>query len=179
MLTFTELRRLHDNSSVACSIIRVLATADISSSSCSTVCLCLFFVFKRCFGLIDILIFTQNFWFAGFYVTLVVNRWWNQFVNLPWPDRLMFIISRSVQQLTPTTFDLWVEGQVDWTWALTRGIFLPTQLRSGERRIWPPAATDHGSLREPDVAADLPLRQHGRLQKVPDHGARGGGRWGG
>uniref|UniRef100_A0A3B4AT15 Bestrophin homolog n=1 Tax=Periophthalmus magnuspinnatus TaxID=409849 RepID=A0A3B4AT15_9GOBI len=23
----------------------------------------------------------------GFYVTLVVNRWWNQFVNLPWPDR--------------------------------------------------------------------------------------------
>ncbi|XP_054862781.1 bestrophin-3 isoform X3 [Amphiprion ocellaris] len=32
----------------------------------------------------------------GFYVTLVVNRWWNQFVNLPWPDRLMFHISRSV-----------------------------------------------------------------------------------
>lgn len=33
---------------------------------------------------------------AGFYVTLVVNRWWNQFVNLPWPDRLMFLISSSV-----------------------------------------------------------------------------------
>ncbi|XP_053442040.1 bestrophin-3 isoform X3 [Nycticebus coucang] len=33
----------------------------------------------------------------GFYVTLVVNRWWNQFVNLPWPDRLMFLISSSVQ----------------------------------------------------------------------------------
>uniref|UniRef100_A0A8C0R2E3 Bestrophin n=1 Tax=Canis lupus dingo TaxID=286419 RepID=A0A8C0R2E3_CANLU len=32
----------------------------------------------------------------GFYVTLVVNRWWNQFVNLPWPDRLMFLISSSV-----------------------------------------------------------------------------------
>lgn len=31
---------------------------------------------------------------SGFYVTLVVNRWWNQFVNLPWPDRLMFHISR-------------------------------------------------------------------------------------
>ncbi|XP_044928827.1 bestrophin-3 [Mustela putorius furo] len=34
--------------------------------------------------------------FTGFYVTLVVNRWWNQFVNLPWPDRLMFLISSSV-----------------------------------------------------------------------------------
>ncbi|XP_006006629.1 bestrophin-3 isoform X1 [Latimeria chalumnae] len=33
----------------------------------------------------------------GFYVTLVVNRWWNQFVNLPWPDRLMFLISSIVQ----------------------------------------------------------------------------------
>ncbi|KAF6738437.1 Bestrophin-3 [Oryzias melastigma] len=32
----------------------------------------------------------------GFYVTLVVNRWWNQFVNLPWPDRLMFHISSCV-----------------------------------------------------------------------------------
>ncbi|XP_020514874.1 bestrophin-3 [Labrus bergylta] len=32
----------------------------------------------------------------GFYVTLVVNRWWNQFVNLPWPDRLMFLISSCV-----------------------------------------------------------------------------------
>lgn len=34
---------------------------------------------------------------TGFYVTLVVNRWWNQFVNLPWPDRLMFLISSCVQ----------------------------------------------------------------------------------
>ncbi|KAM6895708.1 LOW QUALITY PROTEIN: bestrophin-3-like [Xenentodon cancila] len=33
----------------------------------------------------------------GFYVTLVVNRWWNQFVNLPWTDRLMFHISSCVQ----------------------------------------------------------------------------------
>ncbi|XP_062238838.1 bestrophin-3-like [Platichthys flesus] len=33
----------------------------------------------------------------GFYVTLVVNRWWHQFVNLPWPDRLMFHISSCVQ----------------------------------------------------------------------------------
>ncbi|XP_077194930.1 bestrophin-3 isoform X1 [Paroedura picta] len=33
----------------------------------------------------------------GFYVTLVVNRWWNQFVNLPWPDRIMFLISSTVE----------------------------------------------------------------------------------
>lgn len=40
--------------------------------------------------------FTVSCYSAGFYVTLVVNRWWNQFVNLPWPDRLMFLISSSV-----------------------------------------------------------------------------------
>ncbi|KAH0616675.1 hypothetical protein JD844_027972 [Phrynosoma platyrhinos] len=34
---------------------------------------------------------------AGFYVTLVVNRWWNQFVNLPWPDRIMLLISSTIQ----------------------------------------------------------------------------------
>ncbi|XP_037317382.2 bestrophin-3-like [Pungitius pungitius] len=33
----------------------------------------------------------------GFYVTLVVNRWWHQFVNLPWPDRLMVLISSCVR----------------------------------------------------------------------------------
>ncbi|XP_070350264.1 bestrophin-3 isoform X2 [Equus asinus] len=27
---------------------------------------------------------------------VLVNRWWNQFVNLPWPDRLMLLISSSV-----------------------------------------------------------------------------------
>ena len=25
---------------------------------------------------------------TGFYVSQVVNRWWNQFMSLPWPDRL-------------------------------------------------------------------------------------------
>ena len=25
---------------------------------------------------------------TGFYVTQVVNRWWDQFMSLPWPDRL-------------------------------------------------------------------------------------------
>lgn len=23
----------------------------------------------------------------GFYVTMVVGRWWQQFINVPWPDR--------------------------------------------------------------------------------------------
>ena len=23
----------------------------------------------------------------GFYVSIVITRWWNQFVNIPWPDR--------------------------------------------------------------------------------------------
>ena len=25
---------------------------------------------------------------TGFYVSQVVNRWWDQFMSLPWPDRL-------------------------------------------------------------------------------------------
>ncbi|XP_078545349.1 bestrophin-2a isoform X2 [Lissotriton helveticus] len=32
----------------------------------------------------------------GFYVTLVVNRWWNQYRSIPLPDRLMCIISGNV-----------------------------------------------------------------------------------
>ncbi|XP_051898094.1 bestrophin-2-like [Pristis pectinata] len=32
----------------------------------------------------------------GFYVTLVVNRWWNQYTSIPLPDRLMCVISGNV-----------------------------------------------------------------------------------
>ncbi|XP_030051131.1 bestrophin-2a isoform X2 [Microcaecilia unicolor] len=32
----------------------------------------------------------------GFYVTLVVNRWWSQYTSMPMPDRLMCVISSSV-----------------------------------------------------------------------------------
>ncbi|XP_008065042.1 bestrophin-1 [Carlito syrichta] len=33
----------------------------------------------------------------GFYVTLVVTRWWSQYENLPWPDRLMCLVSGFVE----------------------------------------------------------------------------------
>lgn len=33
----------------------------------------------------------------GFYVTLVVTRWWNQYESLPWPDRLMSQVSAFVE----------------------------------------------------------------------------------
>ena len=33
----------------------------------------------------------------GFYVTFVVGRWWNQYLALPWPDRLAIQISSYVQ----------------------------------------------------------------------------------
>ncbi|XP_030057047.1 bestrophin-1 isoform X2 [Microcaecilia unicolor] len=32
----------------------------------------------------------------GFYVTLVVSRWWGQYESVPWPDRLMCLISGNV-----------------------------------------------------------------------------------
>lgn len=28
----------------------------------------------------------------GFYVTLVVSRWWGQFESIPWPDRLAVLV---------------------------------------------------------------------------------------
>ncbi|XP_008586907.1 PREDICTED: bestrophin-1 [Galeopterus variegatus] len=33
----------------------------------------------------------------GFYVTLVVTRWWSQYENVPWPDRLMSLVSGFVE----------------------------------------------------------------------------------
>lgn len=32
----------------------------------------------------------------GFYVTLVVNRWWSQYTSIPLPDQLMCVISACV-----------------------------------------------------------------------------------
>lgn len=33
----------------------------------------------------------------GFYVSLVVTRWWGQFQTLPWPDNLAILVSNSIQ----------------------------------------------------------------------------------
>ncbi|XP_051917843.1 bestrophin-2 [Hippocampus zosterae] len=33
----------------------------------------------------------------GFYVTLVVSRWWGQFENVPWPDRLASLVAGHVR----------------------------------------------------------------------------------
>lgn len=42
----------------------------------------------------------------GFYVTLVVNRWWEQYKLLPWPDTLALVISAAISTSTVlnTTF---------------------------------------------------------------------------
>ncbi|KAH9496062.1 Bestrophin-2 [Bulinus truncatus] len=29
----------------------------------------------------------------GFYVTFIVQRWWQQFINVPWPDRTLFVMA--------------------------------------------------------------------------------------
>lgn len=36
------------------------------------------------------------FFWAGFYVTLIVNRWWAQYTSIPLPDQLMCVISSNV-----------------------------------------------------------------------------------
>ena len=32
----------------------------------------------------------------GFYVSLVVTRWWDQYQTLPWPDTLAMYVSASI-----------------------------------------------------------------------------------
>ncbi|KAM8972506.1 bestrophin-2a [Pelodytes ibericus] len=56
---------------------------------------------KRCFEKVSI--YCNNYanlipvsFVLGFYVTLVVNRWWNQYLCMPFPDRLMCAISATV-----------------------------------------------------------------------------------
>ncbi|ESO07552.1 hypothetical protein HELRODRAFT_76057, partial [Helobdella robusta] len=33
----------------------------------------------------------------GFYVALVIGRWWNQYMSIPWPDRVMLYVSTLVE----------------------------------------------------------------------------------
>lgn len=48
---------------------------------------------------------------TGFYVTQVVWRWWDQFMSLPWPDRVAFkLVSYCPGKVTQQqTFDLTME----------------------------------------------------------------------
>ncbi|XP_045893210.1 bestrophin-1 isoform X2 [Micropterus dolomieu] len=39
----------------------------------------------------------------GFYVTLVVSRWWGQFENVPWPDRLAALVGGHVRGADETS----------------------------------------------------------------------------
>lgn len=32
----------------------------------------------------------------GFFVTLVIGRWWGQFMSLPWPDRVALVVTAVV-----------------------------------------------------------------------------------
>lgn len=33
----------------------------------------------------------------GFYVSIVVTRWWQQFMQIPWPDKAVLLISGYVR----------------------------------------------------------------------------------
>jgi hypothetical protein len=32
----------------------------------------------------------------GFYVSIVMQRWWNQYVSIPWPDTIAVFVSSNV-----------------------------------------------------------------------------------
>jgi hypothetical protein len=32
----------------------------------------------------------------GFYVTIVMNRWWNQYITIPWPDSIAVFVSATI-----------------------------------------------------------------------------------
>lgn len=38
----------------------------------------------------------------GFYVSIVVGRWWDQYKSIPWPDAIAVFVSANIQ------------GQVNW-----------------------------------------------------------------
>lgn len=40
----------------------------------------------------------------GFYVTLIVKRWWDQYKLLPWPDTLALFISAGIPGNVSLTF---------------------------------------------------------------------------
>lgn len=41
----------------------------------------------------------------GFYVTLIVKRWWDQYKLLPWPDTLALFISAAIPgNVSPNVF---------------------------------------------------------------------------
>ena len=34
----------------------------------------------------------------GFYVSLIVGRWWSQYTLLPWPDTMAILVIRTVHE---------------------------------------------------------------------------------
>lgn len=32
----------------------------------------------------------------GFYVSIVMTRWWNQYISIPWPDPIAVFVSSTV-----------------------------------------------------------------------------------
>lgn len=45
----------------------------------------------------------------GFYVSLVVKRWWEQYKLLPWPDNLALFISAAI----PGNVSIYNESEID------------------------------------------------------------------
>lgn len=83
---------------------RYTVTATESSSLCPLFWVSLEIVSLSGFKLDCVVIYTykvqetiSTISLPGFYVTLVVSRWWGQFENVPWPDRLAALVGGHVR----------------------------------------------------------------------------------
>lgn len=61
---------------------------------------CLYFFSRTFEGIVNYCHFHGNViplsFVLGFYVTVVMNRWWNQYTTIPWPDSIAVFVSATI-----------------------------------------------------------------------------------
>lgn len=59
-----------------------------------------FYFFRTFEGIVNYCSFHGNViplsFVLGFYVTVVMNRWWNQYTTIPWPDSIAVFVSATI-----------------------------------------------------------------------------------
>lgn len=72
----------------------------------------------------------------GFYVSLVVKRWWEQYRMLPWPDTLALFISAAIP------------GQVSWLTFIVTFMIMYYVISGRDRSA---NATEHNAVHVPGL----------------------------